>query len=449
MRGGFAVLQSIPGGLFDVGGDVHHDVAGTDGDNFVDCGDGRQSWCFECRAAFVVEDAHAGGATDDVDYVEMAGGGEEALDGGAGCFIGTDAGALWDDDLRFCEVGLGERQAKDLAAWRVFVGEEIEAVVGCDLDGGDLVFEVRDLGPVAGLIHEIVSELAAVSVGYGCDEPFSVIAGLQLNFGDAGEVFSEDVGVLVGVGAETVKINLLVEVEICLRAFGALRVAGVEEAGGVGLPGDAAAGGGEVDAGNTVGKFFAGGGFEDVGGAVFGAVLGERNGYELAVKGGDVEVHGGRTLRAGCVGVEDNFFAGWVGGSIECDEEGLLFWRLSLDGEESIAAELEVVVGDGAAAHELLETFFDGGAGGKMVEVFAGEGVFGGAPLFDFGIIPVFEPAIVVGDLYVEVLIGDGMFGGGLLGESGEGEQEGKAEGFLHRSALLPRRRQRRITCGP
>ena len=57
---------------------------------------------------------------------------------------------------------------------------------------------------------------------------------------------------------------------------------------------------------------------------------------------------------------------------------------------------------------ELLQAIFDGGARGQVIEIFAGARVLGGAPLLDRGIVPIFQPAIVVGDGDAKIFVGDG-----------------------------------------
>src|SRR5215472_14750072 len=55
-----------------------------------------------------------------------------------------------------------------------------------------------------------------------------------------------------------------------------------------------------------------------------------------------------------------------------------------------------------------------------MVKIFAGAGVLGCAPLLDGGIVPVFEPTVVVGDFDAMVFVGDGTLRRvGRLGEFG------------------------------
>src|SRR5579859_4814415 len=121
-------------------------------------------------------------------------------------------------------------------------------------------------------------ELAAVAVGDRGEQPAAVVAGVQLNLGNAGKLLTDHVGVLAGVAAELVKIDLLVEIGVLRRALVALRIARVVEARTVGLPRDAAAAGGEVDARHDIGKLLAGSDIEDVGGGIFRSVSGERGG---------------------------------------------------------------------------------------------------------------------------------------------------------------------------
>src|SRR5208283_2226935 len=98
------------------------------------------------------------------------------------------------------------------------------------------------------------------------------------------------------------------------RIFGgtlvALRIARVIEAGTVGLPGDAAPGGGEVHARHNVGEFLARGQFEDVRSGIFRAVF--RNGGRniFAAERWHEEVNRERSLGAGRIRIEDDLRTG-------------------------------------------------------------------------------------------------------------------------------------------
>src|SRR4029450_5217770 len=94
-------------------------------------------------------------------------------------------------------------------------------------------------------------------------QPSSVVGRVELNLGDAGKVLADHVGVGGAVGPELVKVDLLVEVRICRGPLVSLRIARVVEPGAVVVPGDAAAGSGEVYPRDTVAQFAAGRGLED------------------------------------------------------------------------------------------------------------------------------------------------------------------------------------------
>ena len=160
-------------------------------------------------------------------------------------------------DLGLREIELLQRQAQNLAARRVFAREQVERRIHAEFDGDDSVFKVGELGPLAVGVHQIVRELAAIAIGDGSEQPAAVVTGVELNLGDAREIFADDVGVLFRIRAELVKINLLVEVGVFGRALVALRITRVVETGTVGLPRDAAAAGGEVHARNNVTQFLA------------------------------------------------------------------------------------------------------------------------------------------------------------------------------------------------
>jgi hypothetical protein len=109
---------------------------------------------------------------------------------------------------------------------------------------------------------------------------------------------------------------------------------------------------------------------------------------------------------------------------------------------------LQGEVADRTGADKLLETLFNGGAVLQIVQIPASVDVLGGAPLFDFGIVPVLQPAVVVGYGYAVIFVGDRTLGGvGRRGvgwhlcESGQGQHEdrqGNTCRAFHRSVLLP-----------
>src|SRR5580658_6310718 len=116
---------------------------------------------------------------------------------------------------------------------------------------------MRDLRPVAGRIHYVVRELTAISVRDSGYQPAAVVTGMKLNFRDARKILADNVFVPLGIGAEFVKINLLVEVGVLRRTLITLRVARVIKPGAIGLPVEAASRGCEVDPRDDIGKFLA------------------------------------------------------------------------------------------------------------------------------------------------------------------------------------------------
>ena len=71
---------------------------------------------------------------------------------------------------------------------------------------------------------------------------------MQLDLGNAGKILADNVSVLAAVGAQLVKINLLIEVRVVGRALISLGIARVVEAAAVLVPVDAAAGRREIHA---------------------------------------------------------------------------------------------------------------------------------------------------------------------------------------------------------
>ena len=254
------------------------------------------------------------------------------------------------------------------------------------------------------------------------------------------------------------EIDLLEEIEIGFGPFAGDRIAGVIDARAVGVPGGAAAGGGAVDTRNFVGQRLAGGGVVEEKCAVLGAVFGEGNGDAFAVEGGRIKVYGGRAFGIEFVGIQHDALGGKIVGGFEGDEPGLLGGRLEFQGEEQAGAGLEAGVGRGGLGVNFFQAFDNVGAGRELIKVGAGDGVLGGAPLFDFGIVEVFQPAIIINDSHAVIDIGDRAQGSvrPAGGESGNGGGEQGRHGdepvgekvIVHGLSGAPRaggRRRRRI----
>ena len=78
----------------------------------------------------------------------MAPGGDEVFDGSAIGFVSATR-RLRNHNFRLAEIEMGKRQTQDLAAGRVLAREQVECGIGAKLDPYDVVFETRELSPVA------------------------------------------------------------------------------------------------------------------------------------------------------------------------------------------------------------------------------------------------------------------------------------------------------------
>src|SRR5713101_1588325 len=125
--------------------------------------------------------------------------------------------ALANRDRRFGKVERVEWKAKDFSARGVFPGEQVEGVVAAKLHALDAVIEARELLPFAGSVPQIMGKVAAIAVGHGGQGPLAVVAGFQFDFSDAREVLADFIFVVSGRRAESMKPDLLVEVDIRLR----------------------------------------------------------------------------------------------------------------------------------------------------------------------------------------------------------------------------------------
>ena len=92
-----------------------------------------------------------------------------------------------------------------LPARSVLAGKKIDRIIGSHFRCDNSVLEVGELSPVSGCIHQVVSELPAVSVGHGNDQPAAVLAGMELNLGNAGKILADDI--LFCIRAKVVKVH--------------------------------------------------------------------------------------------------------------------------------------------------------------------------------------------------------------------------------------------------
>src|SRR5580658_1025978 len=94
--------------------------------------------------------------------------------------------------------------------------------------------------------------LAAVSVGHARKNELSVFAGIERDLGDTWEVLAQRVQILLRLCTQTVKIDLLIEIEVRRGPFTRARVARIVEARSVRVPRQAAARGSPIHAWNYV-----------------------------------------------------------------------------------------------------------------------------------------------------------------------------------------------------
>src|SRR5205823_14919583 len=105
-----------------------------------------------------------------------------------------------------------------------------------ELGDADLVRIRSDAAPLAiRAVHE-VEVVSSIAVLNSCQNPFPVVARLQLNFGYPGEVLPCLVAVRCLGSAEPVEIDLLIEIEIDWRPLACSRVASIKESGVVPIP---------------------------------------------------------------------------------------------------------------------------------------------------------------------------------------------------------------------
>ena len=424
----------VPGARREVADRVEEEVVLPDLGAQAHAADGWDGNLAE-RLAGEVEDADAGWTAHHVENVEPRVRGLEPHDDHVR--FGHHEGGLRD-------VGVLHRDAEHLSARRILDGEDVEVVPGAEERPLGLVLEVRHAGPGARGAQKVHRVLPAVTVGHGGQELIPVVAAEQFGLGDARPVLADGVGVLGFGRAEDVVVDLLVEVLVRLGPFPEARVAGVEEALPVLVPGHAAAARPLLHPGDGLVDGFPRGHVVDEQRAVLAAAHREGDGHELGVGGGDVPVDGRDAAGIEGVGIEHHAGRRRVLHGGEGHEEGLLLGRLGLHGEEDAPHQAEAAEARRGAAHEGREPLTEGFPAGQGVEVGAGAGVLRLAPGLHRGVRPVLEPAVVVGHGHAVVGVRHGTllrgrwafeaFGGGGAEADGEQEREGgRRDDALHR----------------
>ena len=217
-------------------------------------------------------------------------------------------------------------QFQQLAARRVLVRDQVDGVVGPDAGRHDLVLEARELLHVVVGADEVVLELAAVAVRHRGHDEIRIAPIVECDLRHLREVLAQHVHVLGRIRAEPVEVHLLEEMLLIGRPLRS-GIARVPKSLAVAAPGQAAAAGGVLDAGNDVAQLLAAGDIEQVQRAVLAAVLGQRDGNGCTVRRRDEPVDRRRTLRIEDVGVDHHPRLRRIGGIAQHRDHGLLIGR--------------------------------------------------------------------------------------------------------------------------
>src|SRR5207247_3187548 len=128
-----------------------------------------------------------------------------------------------------------EWQAQNFAARRVCARKQIERIVSAEAGELYLVAELRDLLPAFIWPEQIMREIPAVAVRYSRENVFAVAGCGEGDLRYSWKVFADRILVLCVGGAELMKVNLLIKIEIsiwqlvfpgkpCVKHPGAIRV---------------------------------------------------------------------------------------------------------------------------------------------------------------------------------------------------------------------------------
>ena len=161
----------------------------------------------------VVEDVDLHRAAEELGYIKPGSGGQERRLH-AGQRVGEvlqDSGGLRQDNGRTLQGRRVQGRAQQLAARRLIAREHVDAVIAYDYRL-DTVGELRDLRPLAIRTAQEMFVLGAIAILHRCQNVLAVLAGAQHGLSNAREILANGVGILGGLGAQLVKVNLLVEV---------------------------------------------------------------------------------------------------------------------------------------------------------------------------------------------------------------------------------------------
>ena len=126
-------------------------------------------------------------------------------------------------------------------------------------------------------------EIPAVTIGHGGEDVVALLRGLESDLGDAREFFSQRVSVLRAGSADLVEINLLIKIQVRVRALPFTRETRVEKAGAIRFPGGASTGRRILHVLDRIGQSLPRGGLEEMESSVFTAAVRKRDGHEFPV----------------------------------------------------------------------------------------------------------------------------------------------------------------------
>src|SRR5436190_5451450 len=137
----------------------------------------------------------------------------------------------------------------------VFSRKQVESLITPESRALYAVLETRDGLPLARTVTQVMREVAAVAISHGGDDPLAILAAVQRDLGNPGELLADFIFVLADRRPKPMKPYLLVEIDILLRPLTGMRVTCVKEARTVRGPGGATASGGVLNARDNVRKF--------------------------------------------------------------------------------------------------------------------------------------------------------------------------------------------------
>ena len=341
---------------------------------------------------------------------------------------GRDHRSGFRHDWRGLIDGFGHVHVQDLAARSAALRHEIDILFVTEGDLLDFVGGTGKQPPGAAGRQQPVLMIAAIAEGHAGPYVPAIARRGECNFRNAGKVLADFVSIVLGLVAQPVKVDLLVEMHIGRGPLAIARIARVVKAGVVRIPHQATARRGVVHARDRFRERLAGGGFIHMHVPAFAATGGQRCRQVAAIDRGDRKVNFSEMLGVDRVGIEDRALRGEIVERAKGDHDLVLMLLIALHREDFAAALLDGEIARLGRLEDLAKLAREDVAIRKRFEKGARSGVLCVGPLFHGRVIEVFQPTVIVGHLDFAVSVGDRLLGSLRQQRAGRAQNDRNAQ---------------------